>query len=395
MIILYKIKNYKGHDLKKRIIFSILLLLSTLTLHADIHTDLQELSAENSTIHAELSSFTFNQTGACMELGAINNNIEASIVQMENLTETMTSFSVTEADLNALESLSETVKAMGVESIRLSNELNDIENVAALFEYRAGISAMLQLSNDIGQMADRILEMADRILVMADNIGIMADRILITQQIQNSNIALTQASILTTQQNMVALSDSLSTIVYNLTLGQVMNDASALSDTMDILVLDSNTLDTQLALLETETTALLVKSTDLLLAMMENSQGASHYINSDTLTMLGDLTMIHKALALSLESYAHAIEQMAPLTQTPILSDATATMLRLTQDIGSMSDRIMEMTDKIYIMADNIGLMADNIVETQEIQQTNLLLTKSSLQNSQTIMINVIKNFGL
>ena len=154
MIILYKIKNYKGHDLKKRIIFSILLLLSTLTLHADIHTDLQELSAENSTIHAELSSFTFNQTGACMELGAINNNIEASIVQMENLTETMTSFSVTEADLNALESLSETVKAMGVESIRLSNELNDIENVAALFEYRAGISAMLQLSNDIGQMAD-------------------------------------------------------------------------------------------------------------------------------------------------------------------------------------------------------------------------------------------------
>ena len=46
-------------------------------------------------------------------------------------------------------------------------------------------------------MADRILEMADRILVMSDNIGLMADRILITQQIQNDNVVLTQQNILT------------------------------------------------------------------------------------------------------------------------------------------------------------------------------------------------------
>jgi len=60
-----------------------------------------------------------------------------------------------------------------------------------------------------------------------------------------------------------------------------------------------------------------------------------------------------------------------------------------------MSDRIMEMTDKIYIMADNIGLMADNIVATQDIQTSNVQLTEASLLTSQTIMINVIKNFGL
>lgn len=381
--------------MKQFIRFHILLLLTSIILHADIHSDLQELSVENNAIHTELSNFTFNQTDACMKLGNINHTIETSVAQMENLIETMSSFSVTEADLNALENLSATVKSMGVESLRLSSELNTIEDVAALFEYRTGLSAMLQLSNDIGLMADRILEMADRILVMADNIGLMADRILITQQIQNSNIALTQASILTTQQNMVLLSDSLSTIVYNLTLGQLKSDANALSDTMDTIGLDSSTMDTQLASLETETTALLEKSTNLLITIVEHSQGASHYINADTLTMLGDLTMIHKALALSLENYAHTIEQIAPMTQTPVLSDATASMLRLTKDIGAMSDRIMEMTDKIYIMADNIGLMADNIVETQEIQQTNLLLTKTSLQNSQTIMINVIKNFGL
>jgi len=223
----------------------------------------------------------------------------------------------------------------------------------------------------------------------------MADRILIMQQIQNSNIALTQASILTTQQNMVLLSDSLSTITYNLTLGQIITDTDALSNTMNAVNLNSDNIDSELSSLETQTTALLSKTTSLLLLVVENSTKVSHYINADTLTMLGDLSSVHKALAFSLESYANTIEQVAPLTQTPLLADATNSMLQLTKDIGVMSARIMEMTDDIFVMADNIGLMADNIVETQNIQTTNVQLTEASLLTSQSIMINVIKNFGL
>lgn len=375
--------------------FSVVLLLLSIALRADIHTDLQDLSTQGQTLNNELSTFTFNQESSCMKLGALNQSIEAYTAALKNTTETMSTFSVTEADLTALDDLSATVKNMGTESLRLTAELNSIEDVAELFEYRAGLSAMLQLSNDIGTMADRILEMADRILIMADNIGIMADRILITQQIQNTNIALTQASILTTQENMVLLSDSLSSIAYNLTLGQIVNDADALSGAFNAMNLDSSNMDSELASLETQTTALLGQTTNLLLLVVENSKNMSHYINADTLTMLGDLTAIHKALALSLETYANTIEQLAPLTQTPVLSDATASMLQLTKDIGIMSDRIMEMTNKIYIMADNIGLMADNIVATQDIQTSNVLLTEASLLNSQAIMINVIKNFGL
>jgi len=70
-------------------------------------------------------------------------------------------------------------------------------------------------------------------------------------------------------------------------------------------------------------------------------------------------------------------------------------MLRLTKDIGIMSDRIMEMVDKIVVMADNIGVMADRIVETEQIQQTNLVLTQNSLLSAQSITVNVIKNTGL
>jgi len=63
------------------------------------------------------------------------------------------------------------------------------------------VEAMLQLSKDIGTMADRIGDMADRILVMADNIDTMADKIVETQRVQNENVALTQSNILAAQAN--------------------------------------------------------------------------------------------------------------------------------------------------------------------------------------------------
>ncbi len=63
------------------------------------------------------------------------------------------------------------------------------------------VNAMLQLSKDILEMADKIGEMADRIVATELQIGIMADRILQTQQLQSNNLALTQANLLQAQKN--------------------------------------------------------------------------------------------------------------------------------------------------------------------------------------------------
>lgn len=98
-------------------------------------------------------------------------------------------------------------------------------------------------------MADRILEMADRILAMADNIGTMADRILITQRIQNANITATQAALLTTQQNMLTLSLSVSTFGYNVTHGLLKNDSVILSQMTNVPLTSSN-MANQLAAIE-------------------------------------------------------------------------------------------------------------------------------------------------
>jgi hypothetical protein len=133
----------------------------------------------------------------------------------------------------------------------------------------------------------------------------------------------------------------------------------------------------------------------LVVLVNTDSAEASHYLDGDTLTYLTDLSEINLALAMSIETYADSINQMAPLTQTPVLSDATASMLRLAQDIKVMGDRIMEMSAKIVVMADNIGLMSGRIVEVQGIMNDDMALTAASVNASQRIIVDVIGTYGL
>ena len=122
---------------------------------------------------------------------------------------------------------------------------------------------------------------------------------------------------------------------------------------------------------------------------------ASDFINADTLTMLGDLSVANAALASSLNSYAQAVNMLAPGTNTTVLGDTVYSMLRLAADIGLMGNRIVEMGDNISIMADNIGLMSTNIVSTQNLQLTNLDITQSNLSAAQITTVSVISAFGL
>ncbi len=374
---------------------ALVLAVAVLPARASLSTDLQSLVAQGSSLSSSLSMFSFTEQ-SCSDLGLVNQDIKGFVAAAEAVTAGLTDpLSASAADMDALDSLSGLTMEMAMNSGRLSLEIQEIDNVAELFEYRAALSAMLELSADIGTMADRILEMADRILAMADNIGTMAQRILISQQIQSANLALTQGALLSTQQNMVLLSQSLSSIVYNVTLGLVLSDSNNLLDDMAVLNFTSENMAVELETLEARSALMLNGVVDLYTWMSVMSQGASHYISGDTLTSLGDLSTLYTSLASSLEVYAATINNLAPLTDTIILSDATASMLRLTADIGLMAARIMEMTDKIIVMADNIGLMADTIVATQELQQANIDLTEASLLSAQNVTITVIKNMGL
>jgi len=376
--------------------FTLALSLISINTHASLTTDLQGLQTQLTAIRTQADAIRIPSASACADLASLDASIKSFTANVNQVTGAIpSSVTVTSTDLASLDDLSRLALVTATNTSMLSGQLRALDDLATLFEYRTALAAMLRLSDDIGTMANRILEMADRILVMSTNIGTMADRILATQRLQNQNIALIQSAMLTTQTNMVALSGSLSTIAYNLSLGQLKSDTLALSVQMGGITLTANNMADQLRLLETAT-ALLVQSTNTLYAMLEqNSINVSHTINGDTLTLMGDLSGVHRALSLALDTYANQIKALAPATNVYVLSDATASMLRLTKDIGAMSDRIMEMVDKIIVMADNIGLMADRIVETEQIQQTNLLLTQNSLLTAQNVTINVIRNSGL
>lgn len=370
------------------------LIFSAFPAHATLTANLQGLVSQGTALRNQLASISVGQGSTCTQIGTLNTSITEYVASINTITSQLTSpITLTSTDTTSLDTLSALTMGMAADSVRLSWELRNIENVADLFEYRAALGAMLRLSDDIGKMSDRILEMADRILVMANNIGTMANRILITQQLQNNNMAMTQASLLTTQTNMVTMSNTLSSIIYNVTLGLVKTDASSLNNNMAATTLTNTNMAAELATLEVQTSLLLAGTDELYSLVNQNSKSASHFISGDTLTLLGDLSTIHKALALSLQTYANTINQLAPLTETSILADATASMLRLTADISRMSDRIMEMTDKIIVMADNVGLMSNQIVATRNLQQANITLTQNSLLASQNITITAIKNF--
>ncbi len=363
---------------------------------ASLTTDLQALVSQGSALDANLSAFSFDQGDDCSDLGILNTSVEEYIGSIEAVYAQLSApLSLTQEDLTSLDDLSTVSRSMAQESARIALELNSIESVAELFEYRAGLNAMLRLSDDIGTMADRILEMANRILVMADNIGSMADKIVFTMTLQSTNMQFIQASLLTTQQNMAALNASLSSIVYNLTLEQILSDGDALGSDMNTTLLTNFNMADELGQLQAESALLMGKVVSLYTFAGMNSAMASHYINGDTLTYFSDLSEINRALAQSTENFARTVQLFAPLTETPVLSDATSSMLKLVQDIRLMSDRIMEMSDKIIVMADNIGVMSGRIVEVEGIQTSNMAYTADSLTTSQNITISIIESYGL
>ncbi|MFV9616242.1 MAG: hypothetical protein ACNYZG_09810 [Gammaproteobacteria bacterium] len=359
-------------------------------------SDLQDLVAQGNNVNTQLSAASLNIDNSCTELGSAIASVEAFTAAVEAVSgELSAPLSLDVDSITALDDLS--IVSANIASVLpvLSADISVISANSDLADIQAALDTMLKLSDDIGIMADRILEMADKILLMADNIGLMADRILLTQQIQSSNLALTQAFMLGTQENMITLSVTVDTSAYNNTLDNLTSTGNELSLDMNSTQLTESNMNTELADFENRIND--YRNSIMLMFNIVNSDSsiASHYLNSDTLTMLADLSVINAALASSLNQFAQSVEVLAPDTDIAVLNDSVYSMLRLASDIGLMAGRIVEMGDDINIMADNIGLMAVRIVETQTLQQSNLNLTQSNLSTAQITTVTVISAFGL
>jgi hypothetical protein len=86
-------------------------------------------------------------------------------------------------------------------------------------------------------------------------------------------------------------------------------------------------------------------------------------------------------LALSLSAAAPAQAAMSFCSTDPMVYTMINASLALSQDIGTMADRILATEDKIGDMADRIGVMADRIVATETLMADTLLQLSQASQS--------------
>jgi hypothetical protein len=358
---------------------------------ADVTTDLQALVAEAGSLHSQLAATELSADAICAPLVSADQTARAMVESMESVLNGLSApITIDDGLLTALEDLSIATVQIADEDVRLATALGLLAPSLDALSIKDGLTAMLQLSDDIGTMADRIGEMADKILVMADNIGIMADRILLTQEIQSQNLALTQASLLQSQTNMLSLVSVVETASYDLDIQSLIVQGELLAAELAATVFSPLTIKYQLAAAAADVQDFLaqVKAMEETVRLASTTQTMS--VDASTLTGLVNLSIMATSLSTVLDGYNLAISSMESLISSRNLDASLASMLAMSADIGMLADSILEMADLILVMADNIGLVADQIIVSQDLQSGYLAITQASILATQEMAVGLI-----
>ncbi|MDH5571247.1 MAG: hypothetical protein OEY89_05735 [Gammaproteobacteria bacterium] len=354
-------------------------------------SNLNALLIEARTINTQVTDITLTTDNLCHELLSAHQAARALINNIETVNASLAGpITVDNDSMQALDDLSAVIVSLAASSTTLSSDLAALNSTGSMLVISNGISAMLRLADDIGIMADRILEMADKILIMADNIGVMADRIILTQKIQSDNLALTQASVLTTQANSLALVSVINSSSYNADFKTQTLNGNNLATVIKTTVLTSFNMASKWASLSTDVTGLLAQINTTHAAIITALSSNTVYVDADSYKSLADMNIMVSSLSIAIQGLTLATEGLAPITRDSTLSNSMGSILQISSDIGIMADRILEMADLILAMADNIGLAADQIITTQQLQNTNYATTLGSIETTQEIAISII-----
>jgi len=376
---------------------AVTLLLAGQNLLADTpNASLQSLVTELNALDAEISSLQLSADNVCAPMAQVTRAARDAADAVKAVDESLAApLQVDAATYDALDALVLTSLHIANEALRLSLNLQQLQGAASSLTIKDGMTAMLQLSDDIGTMADRIGEMADRILVMSDNIGLMADRILATQEIQSQNMTMTVQTLLQTQTNVLTLVSYVETQSYAVQLDTLYADGMALSARIMAVAFNPFTMKYQMQLAAGDVRSYLAEVDAVFAVIRTDAAAGTFYVDAATLTKIYNLSTMLTFVATASEGLAVAIDGLDAITSTPSLNSSLDSMLQLSGDIGTMADRIGEMGDVILAMADNIGMVADGMVATQQLQSANLAAVQQSILNAQEIVIAITVARGL
>jgi len=377
---------------------TLIIAVATITLfsapaRADVATDLQALNTQATALQSYLEGVQLNadSTPLCGPLVQADNMARDMVNSITAVDESLAAPLQLDADvLGGIEGLSNTTLSLANEALRLSVDLQSLSTAVDMITLKDALAAMLQLSTDIGSMADRIGEMADNILVMSDNIGLMADRILLTQELQNQNVELTINSILQTQTNTLALVSVVEDSSYDVDFARLISEGELLAARMSAVAFSPWTLDDQLAAVRDDVKVFLAELQSVQDALVNDSTMNTLDISYDALIQLGNLSLMLTSLAGAVDGYVIAIEGLQAFTSSATLADAMHSMLMMSADIGILSNTILQMADNILVMSDNIGMQADQIVLTQQAMNLNVATTQTAILVAQQMASGII-----
>ncbi len=371
----------------------VLLVAVALPLHAKatVTSDMQTLVSQANSLQSQLVDINLTADVICAPLVTAGQATGTMLESIEAVNGSLVApITIDDSLMTALEDLSMTNVQISDQALRLGADLQLLAPSVDALSIKDGLTAMLQLSDDIGAMADRIGEMADKILIMADNIGVMADRIMLTQEIQSQNLALTQQSVLQTQTNMLTLVSVAETASYDLDLNSLVMQGELLAADLAATVFSPFTVKYQLADAADDVHAFLAQVKAMEDSLEVLSAGSTVTVDSSTLTSLVNLSIMAASVSTVLDGYILAVESMQSVLSDQSLDASLTSMLEMSADIGMLANSILEMADLILVMADNIGMTADQIILTQELQSGYLAISQTSILATQEMAIGII-----
>ncbi|VAW97252.1 hypothetical protein MNBD_GAMMA22-2260 [hydrothermal vent metagenome] len=195
--------------------------------------------------------------------------------------------------------------------------------------------------------------------------------------------------VVMTMSNAIAALDS---ATLNSNIDNLITQGNSLLVNIKGTVLTSASVSSQLSNIESEVINYQNQVTSVYDSIVAET-GSSLSLTDELLISFQTLSTVSSSIAIATIGLTVQLAEIASSTSTSSLDSSLTTLLRLSDDIGLMANRILEMANKILVMADNIGLMADRIIATQIIQSDNLKLIVDATLQTQTNTIEVIKLF--
>ena len=353
--------------------------------------DLRNVLIDAEAANTQLVNIALHENKMCKELLKAHEIVHNLHSTVENMDLALGSSVFVDKDaIKVFDSLSSVFVNLATRSSDLSLNSVAVKCIEDMPAYNEGMSTMLGLANDIGSMADHILKMSDKILLKSGLTNEMAKPMLLSQEIQNDNLKLTQALILVAQRNSLASVTAFTNSSYNAGLDLQIFTGQVLSLDAATTFLTRFNMEREWGHIETGVDGLVSRVNDRYKKIREINQRKTLPIDKDSYIAMADLSVVIKSFSVAIEKMAVTTERLSFATEDKNLRESINSMMRITTQIVDIAEMVQEMADIILARGNDTGLSSEQLVAAQQLQSINYATTLRLVESAQGKAVSII-----